>query len=80
VTGDVMLAVQRFFELVAGGRVSGTPVETVAYKTRRPDLQFLQVPGDGKVEFEFLVSGRGEVTVAYPSQKAGKATRTVVLQ
>jgi hypothetical protein len=67
-------------KVVAGGPVSGVPIETVAYKPNRPELQFLQVPGDGKVEFEFLVSGKGEVTVAYQSQKAGKATKTVVLQ
>jgi hypothetical protein len=67
-------------KVVAGGRVSGVGIETVAYKASRPDLQFLQVPGDGKVEFEFLVSGKGELTVAYQSQKAGKATKTVVLQ
>jgi hypothetical protein len=67
-------------KVVAGGRVSGAPIENVAYKANRPELQFLQVPGDGKVEFEFLVSGRGEVTVAYQSTKAGKAAKTVVLQ
>ena len=67
-------------KVLAGGRVSGVPIETVAYKPNRPELQFLQVPGDGKVEFEFLVSGKGEMTVAYQSQKAGKATRTVALQ
>ena len=67
-------------KVLAGGRVSGVPIETVAYKPNRPELQFLQVPGDGKVEFEFLVSGKGEVTVAYQSQKAGKVTKTVVLQ
>jgi len=67
-------------KVVAGGRVSGAPIETVAYKANRPDLEFLQVPGDGKVDFEFLVSGKGELTVAYQSQKAGKATKTVVLQ
>jgi hypothetical protein len=67
-------------KVVAGGRVSGVPIESVAYKANRPELQFLQVPGDGKVEFEFLVSGKGELTVAYQSQKAGKATKTVVLQ
>jgi hypothetical protein len=67
-------------KVLAGGRVSGVPIESVAYKPNRPELQFLQVPGDGKVEFEFLVSGKGEMTVAYQSQKAGKATKTVVLQ
>jgi len=42
-------------------------------------VQFLQVPGNGKVEFEFLLTGKGEVTVAYQSIKAGKAVKTVAL-
>ena len=67
-------------KVVAGGRVSGLAIESVAYKANRPEIQFLQVPGDGKVEFEFLVSGKGEVTFAYQSLKAGKAARTVALQ
>jgi hypothetical protein len=67
-------------KVVAGGRVSGLPIETVAYKANRPELQLLQVPGDGKVEFEFLVSGKGDLTFAYQSLKAGKATKTVTLQ
>ena len=67
-------------KVVAGGRVTGVPIETVAYKTNRPELQFLQVPGDGKLEFEFLVSGKGELTFAYQSLKAGKAAKTVTLQ
>jgi hypothetical protein len=67
-------------KVVAGGRVSGIPIETVAYKANRPDLQFVQVPGDGKVEFEFLVAGKGELTVTYQSVKAGKAKKTVTLQ
>jgi hypothetical protein len=66
-------------KVVAGGRVSGMAIETVAYKANRPDLQFLQVPGDSKVEFQFLVSGQGEVTVAYRSLKAGKTAKTVTL-
>lgn len=67
-------------KVVAGGRVSGMPIETVAFKANRPELQFLQVPGDGRVEFEFLVSGKGDLTVAYQSIKAGKVTKTVALQ
>ncbi len=66
--------------VVAGGRVSGVPIETVAYKANKPELQFLQVPGDGKVEYQFLVSGKGEVTVAYQSVKAGKVKKAVLLQ
>jgi Zinc carboxypeptidase len=67
-------------KVVAGGRVSGQAVETVSYKAHRPELQFLQVPGDGKVEFEFLVSGTGDLTIAYQSRKAGKATTVVALR
>ncbi len=66
--------------VVSGGPVSGSPIEEVRYKGIRPDVQFLQVPGNGKVEFEFLVSGKGEVNVGYQSIKAGKATKTVTLQ
>jgi hypothetical protein len=66
--------------VVAGGRVSGSPIETVTYKPFKPELQFLQVPGDGKVEFEFLVSGKGELTASYQSVKAGKVKKSVTLQ
>ncbi len=67
-------------KVVAGGQVSGVPIETVADKANKPELQFVQVPGDGKVEYEFLVSGKGDVTVSYRSLKAGKVTKTVTLQ
>jgi hypothetical protein len=56
------------------------PIESVAYKANRPELQFLQVPGDGKLEFEFLVSGKGGLTFFYQSLKAGKTTKTMALQ
>jgi hypothetical protein len=65
--------------VVSGGRVTGVPIEEVRYKAHRPDVQFLQVPGNGKVEFEFLLTGKGEVTVAYQSIKARNATKTVTL-
>ncbi len=66
--------------VVAGGPVSGSPVEEVRYKTDRPALQFLQVPGNSKVEFQFLVTGSGAVDVAYSGLKAGKVTKTVVVE
>jgi hypothetical protein len=66
-------------KVVAGGRVSGVPIETVAYKPFKPEVQFVQVPGDGKIEFEFLVSGKGELAVSYQSVKAGKLRKTVPL-
>jgi hypothetical protein len=66
--------------VVSGGPVAGSPIEEVRYKANRPDVQFLQVPGQGKVDFQFLLSGKGEVTFAYRSFKAGKAAKTVTLQ
>ncbi|HEY3384353.1 MAG TPA: M14 family metallopeptidase [Vicinamibacterales bacterium] len=66
-------------KVIAGGRVTGAPIETVAYKEYRPDVQFLQVPGDGKVEYQFLVSGKGALTVTYQSLKAGKVTKTMTI-
>lgn len=65
--------------VVAGGPVSGSPVEEVRYKAHRPDVQFLQVPGNGRVEFQFLLTGKGEVSVAYQSVKAGRQSRTILL-
>jgi hypothetical protein len=40
----------------------------------------LQVPGNGKVDYQFLISGSGQVTFSYDSQKAGKLTKTIELQ
>jgi len=65
--------------VVSGGLVSGIGIEAVGYKARRPDVQFVQVPGYGKVEYQFLVSGRGELTVSYQGLKAGKRVKTVML-
>jgi hypothetical protein len=65
--------------VVSGGLVSGIAIEEVAYKARRPDIQFVQVPGYGKVEYQFLVSGKGELTISYHGSKAGKGTKTVML-
>ena len=47
--------------------------------TSRRD-KFLAVPGFGKVEHEFLVEGKGEITVRYASRHGGKLTKTVKLE
>ena len=43
-------------------------------------LQFLQVPGNGKVDVQFLLAGKGEATISYESRKAGKISKSVTLQ
>ena len=54
--------------------------DQVNYKEFRPEIQMLQVPGNGKIEFQFLISGEGTVTLDYESRKAGKLQKTVELQ
>ena len=67
-------------KVVAGGEISDIYLHQVAFKEFRPELQFLTVPGFGKVEHEFLVSGSGSLTIAYQSRHAGKLSKTVTLQ
>ena len=67
-------------KVVAGGEINDIYLHQVAYKEFRPEIQFLVVPGFGKVEHEFLVSGSGSLTIAYQSRHAGKISRTIVLK
>ena len=66
--------------VVAGGKLLDPYQDRVDYKPFRPDVQRLQVPGNGKVEYQFLVSGKGAVTFDYASTKAGKLKTTVELK
>jgi len=67
-------------EVIAGGRLIDPYNDQVNYKEFRPQIQMLQVPGNGKVEFQFLISGEGTLTLNYESRKAGKLQKTVELQ
>ena len=66
--------------VVAGGLLTDAYRDSVTYKKHRPGLQFLVVPGFGKVEHQFLVEGKGDVTVRYESRHAGKLSRTIQLK
>ena len=67
-------------KVIAGGRLTDPYKDQVNYKDFKPEIQMLQVPGNGKVEFQFLVSGEGTLTFDYESRKAGKLTKTVELK
>jgi len=67
-------------KVVAGGLLTNAYRDMVTYKKHRPELQFLVVPGFGKVEHQFLVEGKGEVTIQYESRHAGKLTQTIQLK
>ena len=67
-------------KVVAGGLLTDPDRGRVALKKHRPGIQFTVVPGFGKVEHEFLVEGRGEVTLRYSSRHGGRLSRTVRLE
>ena len=67
-------------KVVAGGLLTNAYRDSVTYKKHRPELQFLVVPGFGKVEHQFLVEGKGELTIRYESRHAGKLSQTIKLK
>ncbi|MEN6311981.1 MAG: M14 family metallopeptidase [Acidobacteriota bacterium] len=66
-------------KVVAGGILNNAYNDQVSYKKYRPDVQFLVVPGFGKTEYQFLVEGKGEITVRYESRHGGTLEKTVRL-
>ena len=67
-------------KVVAGGVLVDPYTDRVNYKKYRPEVQFLFVPGFGKAEHQFLVEGKGEITVRYESRHAGILERKVKLE
>ncbi len=67
-------------KVLAGGTLNDIYRDQVTYKQYRPELQFLVVPGFGKVEHQFLIEGKGEITLKYSSRFGGKITKTVELK
>ena len=65
---------------VAGGVLTDRYQDKVTYKKDKPEIQFLAVPGFGKIEHQFLVEGEGEIRIGYESRHGGKRTRTVILR
>ncbi len=76
---DMMKVSGRQIRVISGGPASGL-FDEVTYKSYRPEVQFLQVPGNSKVDVQFLLAGKGEATFSYESRKAGKISKSVTLQ
>ena len=66
-------------DVVAGGMLTNVYTGKVSYKEFKPEVQFTQVPGFGKVEYQFMVSGKGELIIEYESRKAGKLNQKITL-
>ncbi len=66
-------------QVVSGGKMTDLYLGLVDYKEYKPELQFCQVPGFGKIEYQFLVNGSGSVEIKYESRKAGTRKATIAL-
>jgi len=61
-------------EVLAGGPLTDMYNNKVSYKEHRPELQFLQIPGFSKLEYQFIVKGKGDIVLEYKSVKAKDIT------
>ncbi len=66
-------------KVVSGGRLTDMYRDQVSYKEYKPEVQFCQVPGFGKIEYQFLVSGKGKVQIDFTSRKAKDVSKTIDL-
>jgi hypothetical protein len=79
-TKDMLSLSGNGIKVITGGELIDIYRDQVASKEYRPELQFLTVPGFGRVEHEFLVSGIGKLTITYNSRHAGKIVKTIDLK
>jgi len=56
--------------VLEGGELKNAHMDLVRYKEHKPQLQFVHIPGFTKVEYQFIISGKGNITVDYSSIKA----------
>jgi hypothetical protein len=77
---DKLSVAGRSATVVSGGVLTDAWTNLVTYKEFRPEIQMCQVPGFGKVEYQFLVSGKGEIEIKYESRKAGTVSKVVALK
>ena len=66
-------------KVIAGGKITNLRLGEVSYKDKKPEIQFLTVPGYGVEEYQFLIEGNGEVIFEFESRKAKNITTSVKL-
>jgi hypothetical protein len=76
----VLSVAGRNAKVISGGQLTDIYTGKVDYKEHKPGVQLCQVPGFGKIEYQFLVSGRGDVEIKFASRKAGTVSKTVALK
>ena len=76
---DILKLSGEGIKVISGGQLTDNYRDKVNYKEYKPEVQFCQVPGFGKVDYQFLVSGKGNLVIEYESRKAGKIKKQVKL-
>jgi hypothetical protein len=66
-------------KVISGGLLTNPYSNLVVFKDSKPEVQFCQVPGLGKIEYRFIISGKGKVNIEYESRKAGKRSAQIDL-
>jgi hypothetical protein len=79
-TKDILSVSGEGAKTIAGGVLTDPYRDRVAYKKHKPEIQFLVVPGFGKIEHQFLVEGAGDITISYESRHGGKLAETISLE
>lgn len=77
---DILHVSGKTIKVLAGGVLLDSFQNKIKHKEYRPDIQFLFIPGFGKIEHQFLVSGRGKVIIRYTSRHGGKLKKAIDLK
>jgi hypothetical protein len=65
--------------VIAGGPVTDLYRNEASYKLYKPEIQFFQIPSYGRLEYQFIVSGKGKIKLEYHSEKASGRTKEIEL-
>ena len=77
---DILKVSGKNVKVISGGVLNNKYTNQVNYKDYKPEIQFLSVPGNDKVEYQFIVSGSGNLKFEYNSKKAGSVVETKMLK
>ncbi|MEA1886481.1 MAG: M14 family metallopeptidase [Bacteroidota bacterium] len=77
---DMLTVESNSAKVVSGGKLNDPFNNVVEYKKHKPEIQFCQVPGFDKIEYQFLVNGKGKAVINFQSRKAGSKTIEVDLK
>lgn len=66
-------------KVIAGGKIKNPYTLETNFKEYKPEIQFTYVPGNNFVQYQFIIEGKGEVSISYHSRKAGKRSTSIKL-